>query len=88
METKLFQVKAFINTYNKKKGYTNVWNEEFIYVDLESALEGFKQMESRLLFNGSCHKNSSGYCRLFFAELNVESKGKLLFDKTLSETKY
>jgi hypothetical protein len=88
MKTKLFQVRAFINTHNKKKGYTMVWNEEYTYVDLESALEGFKTIESRMNFNGSCHTNASGYCRLFSTELNENSKGKLSFDYTLSETKY
>jgi hypothetical protein len=39
-------------------------------------------------FNGSCHTNASGYCRLLSTELNEDSKGKLSFDYTLSETKY
>lgn len=88
MSKKLFQVKAFINTYNKKKGYTMVWIEEEIYVDIASAVEAYKRLESRMKFQGSCYKGASGFCRLKQTEINDESKGKLLFNDTIEESKY
>lgn len=88
MEKKIFQVRAFINTYHKKNGYNMVWSEEYIYLDIESAVEGFKSLESRMRFNGSNYKNASGWCRLNYALITQETKGKLIFDNELEETKY
>lgn len=88
MEKKIFQVRAFINTYHRKNGYTMVWSDEHIYLDIESAVEGYKTLESRMKFQGSNHKNSSGWCRLKYTEINQDSKGEIKFDKDLQETKY
>jgi hypothetical protein len=88
MEKKIFQVRAFINTYHRKNGYTMVWSEEYIYLDIDSAVNSYKTLVSRMKFKGSNYKGASGLCMLKYTEINQESKGEIIFNKELEETKY
>ncbi len=84
----IYTVYAFINTYSGKKGYTMVWSEISMFLNLEGAKEEETRMISRMKFNGQNNKNASGYCRVYSQEHKLDSKNKLGYGDVLFETKY